>query len=123
LTLGFRLPLGTSPESVAAALSDGEGSVVRVYGAEPAFTAARDTALSRALRSAIRAHGGQPRFVHKTGTSDMNVVGPLWNCPIVAYGPGDSALDHTPDEHIDLDEYLLSISVLSTALEHLRLEA
>lgn len=123
LTLGFRLPLGTPPESVVAALSDGEGSVVRVYGAEPAFTAERDTALSRALRSAIRAHGGQPRFVHKTGTSDMNVVGPLWNCPIAAYGPGDSALDHTPDEHIDLDEYLLSISVLSTALEHLRLEA
>lgn len=123
LTLGFRLPPGTPPESVAAALSsNGEGSVVRVYGAESAFTAERDTALSRALRGAIRAHGGQPRFVYKTGTSDMNVVGPLWNCPIAAYGPGDSALDHTPDEHIDLDEYLLSISVLSTALERLQFE-
>ena len=38
----------------------------------------------------------QPGFVVKTGTSDMNVVAPIWQCPIVAYGPGDSALDHTP---------------------------
>jgi LysW-gamma-L-lysine carboxypeptidase len=39
-----------------------------------------------------------PRFTLKLGTSDMNVVGPVWKCPIVAYGPGDSSLDHTPDE-------------------------
>ena len=69
--------------------------------------------LSRAFRRAIqRAQGQQPRFVTKTGTSDMNLVAPVWNCPIVAYGPGDSALDHTPDEHIDLDEYLRAIDVL-----------
>lgn len=121
LTIGFRLPPGTPPASVAAALSD-DGGALRVYGAEAAFTAGRDTLLSRALRGAIREHGGQPRFVYKTGTSDMNVVGPLWNCPILAYGPGDSALDHTPDEHIDLDEYLLSMEVLSTALSRLCLE-
>ena len=47
----------------------------------------------------------------------MNIVGPRWNCPIVAYGPGDSALDHTPDEHINLDEYLRAIDVLTLALE------
>ncbi|MCY4526405.1 MAG: M20/M25/M40 family metallo-hydrolase, partial [Anaerolineaceae bacterium] len=79
----------------------------------------RDNSLSRAFRRAIRRHGGQPRFVTKTGTSDMNLVAPVWNCPIVAYGPGDSALDHTPDEHVDLDEYLRSIGILVTAIESL----
>ena len=49
----------------------------------------------------------------------MNIVGPVWNCPIFAYGPGDSALDHTPDEHIDLDEYLRAIRVLTQALSRL----
>jgi LysW-gamma-L-lysine carboxypeptidase len=49
----------------------------------------------------------------------MNVVGPAWKCPIVAYGPGDSALDHTPDEHIEIGEFLKGVSVLVNALEHL----
>jgi [amino group carrier protein]-lysine/ornithine hydrolase len=43
----------------------------------------------------------------------------VWKCPIVAYGPGDSALDHTPDEHIDLDEYLRAVRVLTSALARL----
>ena len=54
----------------------------------------------------------QPGFVVKTGTSDMNVVAPVWQCPIVAYGPGDSALDHTPHEHLELDEYWTAVLVL-----------
>ena len=54
----------------------------------------------------------QPGFVLKTGTSDMNVVAPVWRCPIVAYGPGDSALDHTPHEHLSLDEYWRAIDVM-----------
>jgi LysW-gamma-L-lysine carboxypeptidase len=41
------------------------------------------------------------------------VVGPVWNCPIVAYGPGDSRLDHTPNEHIDIAGYLQAIAILA----------
>jgi [amino group carrier protein]-lysine/ornithine hydrolase len=50
--------------------------------------------------------------VLKSGTSDMNVVGPVWQCPIVAYGPGDSALDHTPNEHLSVDEYWKAAQVV-----------
>jgi LysW-gamma-L-lysine carboxypeptidase len=46
----------------------------------------------------------------------MNVVGQAWNCPIIAYGPGDSNLDHTPNEHIDLTEYHQAITILSRVL-------
>jgi LysW-gamma-L-lysine carboxypeptidase len=49
----------------------------------------------------------------------MNVVAPLWQCPVVAYGPGDSALDHTPDEHLDLDEYWRAVVVLESCLTRL----
>ncbi len=52
----------------------------------------------------------------KTGTSDMNVVAPVWQCPIVAYGPGDSALDHTPNEHLPLDEYWQAVRVVEEML-------
>ncbi len=81
--------------------------------------AAKNTALIRALLKGIRKEGGRPTFKKKTGTSDMCIVGPAWKCPIAAYGPGDSHLDHTPEEHIVLDEYLRSIEVLAAALQHL----
>ena len=47
----------------------------------------------------------------------MNVVGPAWQCPIVAYGPGDSRLDHTAEEHINIQDYLKSISILTRVLD------
>ncbi len=120
MTIGFRLPPGLISEEIIAALPPENGATIRAYGQEQAFAAERDTLLSRALRGAIRAQNGKPRFLYKTGTADMNVVGPVWGCPIVAYGPGDSTLDHTPDEHIDLDEYLLAIHILATALSRLQ---
>ena len=67
----------------------------------------------------IRQEGGRPTFKKKTGTSDMCLVGPAWKCPIAAYGPGDSNLDHTPGEHIVLAEYLKSIDVLTVVLKNL----
>ena len=73
----------------------------------------------RSLLRAIRQAGGRPTFKKKTGTSDMCILGPAWGCPIAAYGPGDSRLDHTPDEHIVLDEYLRSVEVLTSALRQL----
>lgn len=47
----------------------------------------------------------------------MNIVGPVWDCPIVVYGPGDSSLDHTPNEHIETDEFHRGIDVLTRTLE------
>jgi len=52
----------------------------------------------------------------KLGSSDMGVVGPVWRCPIVAYGPGDASLDHTPEERIALDEYLTAVRILAEVL-------
>ena len=119
MTVGFRLPPGADPHKIAADLQHDENAKLTAYGHEVAIVADKNSPLSAAFRGAIRVHGGNPRFVHKTGTSDMNIVAPIWNCPIVAYGPGDSALDHTPHEHIDLDEYLKAINVLSSTLERL----
>lgn len=87
---------------------------------EPAWRSDRSSPLVRSFLAAIRQIGDiRPGFVVKTGTSDMNVVGPDWGCPIVAYGPGDSNLDHTPNEHISLDEYWRAVLVLEEALRNL----
>jgi LysW-gamma-L-lysine carboxypeptidase len=95
------------------------GAQLKFYPSDPPFQAEKNTPLVRAMLRAIRARGGRARFKLKTGTSDMNIVGPAWGCPIVAYGPGDSSLDHTPHEHIQIEEFLRGIDVLSHALETL----
>jgi LysW-gamma-L-lysine carboxypeptidase len=96
-----------------------QGAEVQVKGEVQAIKASKNNPLVRAFVQAIRAHGSEPRFKLKTGTSDMNIVGARWRVPVVAYGPGNSRLDHTPHEHIHLEEYCRAISVLQTVLARL----
>jgi len=86
---------------------------------DPAVRSEKNSPVVRAFLGGIRSADGKPRFKLKTGSSDMNVVGPAWGCPIVAYGPGDSSLDHTPQEHIEIAEYLRAIDVLTHTLKRL----
>jgi LysW-gamma-L-lysine carboxypeptidase len=117
MRIGLRLPPGADDLELREKMLDwsGEARVTFSYQ-EPPFRAQKNTPVVRALLRAIRGAGGRPRFKLKTGTSDMNVVGPAWGCPIAAYGPGDSSLDHTPDEHIRLDEFRRAVDVLARAL-------
>jgi LysW-gamma-L-lysine carboxypeptidase len=121
LTVGFRLPPRLSPPQVFEAVSvfAEPASDLRAYSTEIAYLGDKNNALVRGMLAAIRAQGQQPGFVLKGGTSDMNVVGVKWTCPIIAYGPGDSSLDHTPDEHLSLAEYAQAVAVLRHLIEHL----
>jgi LysW-gamma-L-lysine carboxypeptidase len=121
MTVGFRLPPRFTPQDVFDSISSfaPAGGELRPYSMEYAYQGDRNNALVRGMMAAIRAQGGQPGFVLKTGTSDMNVVGAKWTCPIIAYGPGDSNLDHSPDEHLPLDEYALAVNTLRHFIEHL----
>jgi LysW-gamma-L-lysine carboxypeptidase len=117
MSIGMRLPPGLAPSALEQRIQSwGNGAELTFYPSDPPFQAEKNTPLVRALLRAIRANGGKPRFKLKTGTADMNIVGPAWGCPIVAYGPGDSSLDHTPNEHIRVDEFLQGIDVLASAL-------
>jgi LysW-gamma-L-lysine carboxypeptidase len=72
----------------------------------------------RVFRSAIRnTLGSDVALVKKTGTSDMNSLAATHRIPMIAYGPGDSSLDHTNNEHVSFDDYLASIEVYSRAVQ------
>lgn len=121
LRLALRVPVGLTIAAVEQEIARyADGARIEFSSREEAFRADKNNALVRAFLNAIRDVGGTPAFTLKTGTSDMNIVGPAWRCPIVAYGPGDSTLDHTPHEHLDLDEYARAIEVLARVLDSIQ---
>lgn len=129
--LALRLPLEMNPQAMGREIAtyqlqsnSGDSPMggspecsMKFLGFEPAYRSAKDSTLARAFLDAIRSEKMRPAFKDKSGTSDMNVVGPIWNCPVVAYGPGDSSLDHTPIEHIEIAEFERAVRVLSHTLQ------
>jgi len=120
MTVGFRLPPNFDvPSLQERLLAWAEGAELRFEYADAAVRAEKNTPVVRAFLKGIRDTGGTPRFKMKTGTSDMNILAPVWACPTLAYGPGDSRLDHTPDEAMDLEDFARGVNVLTAALSHL----
>ena len=129
LKIGMRLPMNVSPTD----WYEGLNNLLKVSGtfsvlveptgfAIPAWKGLKNTSLVRAFLNGIRLQGREPRFVYKTGTADLNIIAPVWKCPAVVYGPGDSTLDHTPNEHIVLEEYAKAVDVLMATLSTLEME-
>jgi [amino group carrier protein]-lysine/ornithine hydrolase len=117
MDIGLRTPPGCDVHAlIELAREAAPHSEVTVLGCEPGVRTERGSRLARGFVSAIRAAGGTPRFKVKTGTSDLNVLVPVWGCHALAYGPGDSHLDHTPDEHVSITELERSVDVLALAL-------
>jgi LysW-gamma-L-lysine carboxypeptidase len=87
-----------------------------VDSVEP-FEVEKNSPLVHALSSSVRKVLNKPAtLLRKTGTGDMNILGKAMVLPIVTYGPGDSHLDHTLDEHIVISEYLDSIEILKETI-------
>ncbi|MFB6227594.1 MAG: [LysW]-lysine hydrolase [Halobacteriales archaeon] len=116
----FRIPPDTDGSTVRE-IADGEldDGTVQWYESIPPVMRSPRNPVARAFRVAIRAIGGEPSQLRKTGTSDMNLYADAWDCPMATYGPGDSALDHTPREHLSLGEFDRAVTVLERACDRL----
>ena len=94
LKVGVRLPMDFSPEDWYEKLREIAGNA----NVEPwdlpylPGSAKRIQGLYALSYSGIRSQGGEPRFVYKMGTADLNIVAPVWKCPAIVFGPGDSSL-------------------------------
>lgn len=118
LSIGVRLPPGVSARELLETVRGfAGGAELEVDGMQEGYRSDKRSPIVAPFLRAIRAEGGTPRFTVKLGTSDMTIVGPVWHCPIVAYGPGDASLDHTPEERVELADYARAIRVLAGVLE------
>jgi [amino group carrier protein]-lysine/ornithine hydrolase len=120
VTVDFRLPPGMSTARLDQLIptEPGRRSVTARIRAEP-VEVDRGNPVVRALSDAIRSAGARPTLWRKSGTSDLNVVDPLWRIPAAAYGPGDARLDHTARESLSDRELGRSVTILEEAFRAL----
>lgn len=111
-----RTPLDFNNEKLREWIKNSPRAKIKFTQSDPAVLSDFNTGLVRIFRLVIKGHQGRAALVKKLGTSDMNIIAPFYNVPTIAYGPGDSKLDHTPQEHIKLSEYLKSIDILAEVL-------
>jgi len=120
VTVDLRLPPGTRHRDVLARLPRiaSEPRVRTIARIEP-WEAGAGTPVVAALVAAIRAEGARPTLWRKSGTSDLNLVAPVWRCPAAVYGPGDPHLDHTARESLPEEELRRAVRVLRRAFARL----
>jgi LysW-gamma-L-lysine carboxypeptidase len=122
MNLDIRIPIQFSTSKVAEQLSkiiakyrEANPKIIvkhEILDTVEPFEADKTSPLVHIMASSVRKVLGKPAtLLHKTGTGDMNILGKSMNLPIVTYGPGESHLDHTVDEHIEINEYLQAIEV------------
>lgn len=120
MTLDIRTSENFDPGRLEGFIEDNKNKAsVNTTRYIPPVRSSKRSRLVSAFIGGIRDSAGKPKFKLKTGTADMNILAENWDVPIIAYGPGDSSLDHTPNEHLDLDELTLARDVLVEALKRL----
>ncbi|WP_339209320.1 M20/M25/M40 family metallo-hydrolase [Paenibacillus sp. FSL K6-3182] len=126
-TLNFRIsPAAGNDYWKKIDLSFGENVTVEILRATPGFSNSRTGSLVKAFVRSFAKQGKSIHYIKKRGTSDMNTLATTWDSvPMVAYGPGDSSLDHTNDEYLHYGEVEQTRTILKEAVNEwfrLRLE-
>ena len=120
VTVDFRLPPTISTRELLRSLPRAPSAsrpAVKIR-VEP-IEVDRSNPVVASLVEGVRAAGGRPTLWRKAGTSDLNLVVPVWRVPGAAYGPGEARLDHTDRESVSLAELTRSVTVLRVALARL----
>ena len=93
-----------------------DGIKVRIAESFPGCEVSLNHPLVRGMVSAIRGQNILPRYLKKSGSADMNITMAA-GIPTIAYGPGDSKLDHTDKEYLAWSDYEKAIGVLRCFLK------
>ena len=119
LILDIRFPPAIEIDNIKKILTDDKNVNVEFEEYLPGAENNINNQLVKSLMKGIRSQNLEPRFVKKTGSCDMNYLVPK-GIITIAYGPGDSNLDHMDDEHILIEDYLKSIEIIKETLLNLK---
>lgn len=118
--LNFRISPGVNINYLSDLNLTLSGEVsIEILRATPGFINKRNCPLVKSFAKSFAKQKVKFRYLKKTGTSDMNTLATDWeNIPMVAYGPGDSNLDHTNEEFQLYGEITQSRTILKDAIDH-----
>ena len=118
--LDVRVPPGKGEEETLQFLSEGlpRDCRVEILGFTPGVRVKPNEPVPRALMRSMLKLRVKPRLLLKHGTSDMNILYRIAGS-IAAYGPGDSRLSHSTEEHVDARDVQLAVRILLGALDEL----
>ncbi|AUG99981.1 acetylglutamate kinase [Prodigiosinella confusarubida] len=122
LVINFRV----SPEASDGYLErmtslTGDDITIEVLRSTPGYKSSRSNPLYRSLSQAFSRvlPDNFLKPVVKKGTSDINTLATTWrNIPFIAYGPGDSVLDHTDQEINYTEDVLVSRKILKETINN-----
>jgi LysW-gamma-L-lysine carboxypeptidase len=119
--IDVRIPPSISPKEVADTFRKlaPHNVSVKIHESLPGVETDINHPLCRSMVGAIRDAGLHPRYVKKSGSADMNIT-ISQGIPTIAYGPGDSSLDHTPNEFVLLNDYEKAIEVVKKTIVSLK---
>ena len=123
LRVAIRLPVELTPEDWYQKLEEiaVDCEIERIGFAVPAWASDKNSRLVRAFLSGIRSQGGEPRFVfYKTGTANLQYCCTCLEMSCSCVWTWGLSLDHTPNEHIDLNDYQNAVNVLTHLLSGLQ---
>ncbi|MCA2003989.1 MAG: M20/M25/M40 family metallo-hydrolase [Candidatus Nitrosotenuis sp.] len=129
-TMDIRIPVTMNVKMVGEKIASKVTELANKYRVEAMysvidetepFEAPMNSPLVRAFTLGVmEVERARPALIRKTGTGDMNIIGSLWNVPVVTYGPGDPHASHTIDERVSMSEFLRGIEVIKNTLHHLK---
>jgi LysW-gamma-L-lysine carboxypeptidase len=130
MTLDVRVPVGMSCadvrgdiEALAERHRQERGTVDLAVSfdeaTEPYESDASSVLVRSFQRSIIKNLSEKPVLIRKTGTGDMNTLAEKMSIPVITYGPGNSVLEHTSRESVEIVDYLKSIRVLRGVFDEL----
>ncbi len=121
ILINFRYSDKVSIEKLEDALTEFKNTnpkaTFNILCAAPAALFSKTTDLAKSFYQVIKLAGKEPVFVSKTGASFMNRLKKSWDCDMIAYGPGDSSLDHTDHEFLSLEDFYNSSKIITMALK------
>ena len=114
--IDIRFPPGVQSTLIIKEIEDiiqGQNVKMQIKSQIEGFRADKETQLAQNLKNAVEnITKTEAKFLRKSGTNFMAIIGNRLQIPVISYGPGDPNLDHTPHEHIEVNQFKQSIDVL-----------